>query len=84
MRSIFLIVAGIGLLVIGGALIGLGDQAQYDLQHAIASGDVEAARQAAGKAYDSGGLILFSRLLMFSGLGLAIFGGVQVFRKRSG
>ena len=76
MRSIFLIVAGIGLLVIGGALIGLGDQAQYDLQHAIASGDVEAARQAAGKAYDSQGLILFSRLLMFSGLGLAIFGGV--------
>ena len=83
MRPIFLIVAGIILLVIGGALSGQEDQAQYDVRRAIQSGDVEAARRAAGEAYDSGGLNLFSGLLILNGMGLVIFGAVQAFRTRS-
>lgn len=84
MRPFFLIVAGVSLLVIGGILFGQAEQSQYAVRAAIDSGNVEAAGQAARDAYGSGGTILFSRLAMIGGLILAIFGGVQAFRKRSG
>jgi len=84
MRPVFLIVAGVSLLVIGGILFGQAEQAQHDVRAAIASGNVELARQSARDAVGSDATIFVSRVAMIGGLALAIFGGVQAFRKRSG